>query len=306
MKQNSTLLNEEISKIKKMMSLNGDDVILETTTPAQDKIRGYVDAFYRAYSPWGTNTDGIIAVLNQIPDKSTFLEFYYLLRNLKKRSFEEIINDEFEDDNGPEALKIQQILKSKFNIDSNASVTGTQYMNPRQRMFKKAFKITNLNTTDPNKKDGLSAYMDTTKEPIKDLTQKQPEQTKQQDTTISSQTFNDVIGGKVVLKNIFFETAKFDLKPESIVELDKLVNFLQVNPKLKIEVGGHTDNQGKKQDNLSLSNNRAKAVYDYLVANKIEASRLSYKGYADNQPLVDNLTEPNRSKNRRTEFKILP
>ena len=213
MKQNSTLLNEEISKIKKMMSLNGDDVILETTTPAQDKIRGYVDAFYRAYGPWGTNTDGIIAVLNQIPDKSTFLEFYYLLRNLKKRSFEEIINDEFEDDNGPEALKIQQILKSKFNIDSNASVTGTQYMNPRQRMFKKAFKITNLNTTDPNKKDGLSAYMDTTKEPIKDLTQKQPEQ---QLTNTSPQTFNDVVGGKVVLKKGMTSNAIGELQQKLI------------------------------------------------------------------------------------------
>jgi outer membrane protein OmpA-like peptidoglycan-associated protein len=113
-------------------------------------------------------------------------------------------------------------------------------------------------------------------------------------------------GAKVVLKNIFFETSKFDLKPESVTELDKLVQFLQVNPKLKIEIGGHTDNQGKKQDNLILSNNRAKAVYDYLITNKIEMKRLSFKGYADNQPLVDNTTEANRSKNRRTEFKIIP
>ncbi len=114
-----------------------------------------------------------------------------------------------------------------------------------------------------------------------------------------------VAGAKVVLKNIFFETAKFDLKPESVTELDKLVQFLQVNPKVRIEVSGHTDNQGKKQENLTLSNNRAKAVYDYLVTNKIEASRITYKGYAETQPLVDNLTEANRAKNRRTEFKII-
>ncbi len=112
-------------------------------------------------------------------------------------------------------------------------------------------------------------------------------------------------GGKVVLKNIFFETAKFDLKPESVTELDKLVQFLQLNPKLRIEIGGHTDNQGKKQDNLTLSNNRAKAVYDYLITNKIDATRITYKGYAETQPLVDNLTEANRAKNRRTEFKII-
>jgi outer membrane protein OmpA-like peptidoglycan-associated protein len=114
-----------------------------------------------------------------------------------------------------------------------------------------------------------------------------------------------VAGAKVVLKNIFFETAKFDLKPESVTELDKLVQFLQVNPKVRIEVSGHTDNQGKKQDNLTLSNNRAKAVYDYLVTNKILASRITYKGYAETQPLVDNLTEANKAKNRRTEFKII-
>jgi outer membrane protein OmpA-like peptidoglycan-associated protein len=114
-----------------------------------------------------------------------------------------------------------------------------------------------------------------------------------------------IAGAKVVLKNIFFETAKFDLKPESVTELDKLVQFLQVNPKVRIEVSGHTDNQGKKQDNLTLSNNRAKAVYEYLVTNKIVSSRITYKGYAETQPLVDNLTEANRAKNRRTEFKII-
>ena len=83
------------------------------------------------------------------------------------------------------------------------------------------------------------------------------------------------------------------------------MQFLQVNPKVRIEVSGHTDNQGKKQDNLTLSNNRAKAVYEYLVTNKIVSSRITYKGYAETQPLVDNLTEANRAKNRRTEFKII-
>ena len=56
----------------------------------------------------------------------------------------------------------------------------------------------------------------------------------------------------------------------------------------------------------TLSNNRAKSVYDYLIANKIEAARLTFKGYADSKPINDNLTEQNRSKNRRTEFKITP
>jgi peptidoglycan hydrolase-like protein with peptidoglycan-binding domain len=214
MKQNSTLLNEEISKIKKMMSIKGGDVISESSF---ENVDASVASFKRATTGMlGTNIDGIMAGLNKLPNKETFISFNIALKKNTGKTFEQHINDEFEDDNGPEALKIQQILKSKFNIDTDASVTGTQYMNPRQRMFKKAFKITNLNTTDPNKKDGLSAYMDTTKEPIKDLTQKQPEQTKQQVTTTSPQTFNDVVGGKGVLKKGMTSNAIGELQQKLI------------------------------------------------------------------------------------------
>lgn len=112
--------------------------------------------------------------------------------------------------------------------------------------------------------------------------------------------------GRVVeLKNIFFDVNKWDLKPESKAELDKLVVFLTKNPTLKIELGGHTDNSGDKKFNVTLSANRAKAVYDYLVANgKIGAGRLSYKGYGDTRPKVPNDSPENKAKNRRTEFKV--
>ncbi|MBI35132.1 MAG: hypothetical protein CMP67_07195 [Flavobacteriales bacterium] len=113
------------------------------------------------------------------------------------------------------------------------------------------------------------------------------------------------IGGKVVLKNIFFDTDKFELKPESKVELEKLKEFLEKNPTLKIEIGGHTDNQGSKSHNLDLSKNRAKAVADWLIMNKIDKNRLSYKGYADDEPVMSNDTAEGRAKNRRTEFKII-
>jgi outer membrane protein OmpA-like peptidoglycan-associated protein/tetratricopeptide (TPR) repeat protein len=112
------------------------------------------------------------------------------------------------------------------------------------------------------------------------------------------------IGNKVILKNIFFETNKFDLKPESKSELQKLIDFLSVNPTLHIEISGHTDNVGNDQANLVLSQNRAKAVYDYLVASKINPERLIYKGYGKTQPIAPNDTEEGRAKNRRTEFKI--
>jgi outer membrane protein OmpA-like peptidoglycan-associated protein/tetratricopeptide (TPR) repeat protein len=112
-------------------------------------------------------------------------------------------------------------------------------------------------------------------------------------------------GGKVVLRNIFFDVDKYDLKEESKIELDKLVSFLKANPTLKIELSGHTDNTGLKQKNLDLSKNRAKSVMDYLIQQGIAANRLTYKGYADTQPIADNKTEKGRQLNRRTEFKII-
>lgn len=113
------------------------------------------------------------------------------------------------------------------------------------------------------------------------------------------------IGNSIILKNIFFDTDMFDLKQESTVELLKLVELLKKNPSLKIEIAGHTDNQGSKTHNQTLSQNRAKAVYDYLVKQGIAATRLSYKGYGDTAPIADNSTEDGRAKNRRTEFKVL-
>ena len=112
-------------------------------------------------------------------------------------------------------------------------------------------------------------------------------------------------GETVILKNIFFETAKFDLKPESQIELNKLIELLNKNPKMKIEISGHTDNVGGKDNNQTLSENRAKAVYNYLSANKISADRLTYKGYGDTKPIDSNDNEQGRANNRRTEFKVI-
>jgi outer membrane protein OmpA-like peptidoglycan-associated protein/tetratricopeptide (TPR) repeat protein len=117
---------------------------------------------------------------------------------------------------------------------------------------------------------------------------------------------NKIIAGeKAVLRNVFFDVDKFDLKPESKIELDKLVALLKANASMRIELSGHTDNTGNKQKNLELSNNRAKAVMQYLISNGIDATRLTFKGYADMQPIADNATEKGRKQNRRTEFKIL-
>jgi len=113
------------------------------------------------------------------------------------------------------------------------------------------------------------------------------------------------VGNKVILNNIFFDTNKFDLKPESITELQQLVDFLTLNPTLHIEISGHTDDVGSDVSNQTLSENRAKAVYQYLISNKIAAERLVFKGYGKTQPIVPNTSDEGRQKNRRTEFKII-
>ncbi|MDB5152241.1 MAG: OmpA family protein [Mucilaginibacter sp.] len=113
------------------------------------------------------------------------------------------------------------------------------------------------------------------------------------------------VGNKVILKNIFFDTNKSDIKDESKPELQKLIDFLSLNPTVHIEISGHTDNVGSDQFNQTLSENRAKAVYQYLINNEIKAGRLIYKGYGETQPIASNDNEEDRSRNRRTEFKIM-
>lgn len=109
----------------------------------------------------------------------------------------------------------------------------------------------------------------------------------------------------VILNNIFFDVNQFELKQQSIAELNRVIELLNDNPGIKILISGHTDNTGKATDNVKLSNNRAKAVVDYLIAKGIEAARLQYKGFGDTRPVADNSTEEGRAENRRTELTIL-
>ena len=109
----------------------------------------------------------------------------------------------------------------------------------------------------------------------------------------------------MVLKNILFKTAKWDLDPISFESLNAMVNFLKSNPSIRIQINGHTDNIGTEESNLQLSMMRAKSVVDYLIQNGIAENRLVYKGFGASQPIEDNLTEEGRAKNRRTEMLIV-
>jgi outer membrane protein OmpA-like peptidoglycan-associated protein len=113
------------------------------------------------------------------------------------------------------------------------------------------------------------------------------------------------IGQTMVLKNIFFETDSFNIRPESKIELNKLVQFLMLNPAIKVQISGHTDNAGSQEHNQLLSENRAKSVIAYLILNGIKADRLTSVGYGYSKPIDTNETAEGRANNRRTELTII-
>lgn len=110
------------------------------------------------------------------------------------------------------------------------------------------------------------------------------------------------LNATVRLKNIQFPSKSFQLEPVSMIELNKLVQLMNDNPSIKIRINGYTDNVGNDADNLKLSENRSKAVVQYIVSKGIDAKRLEAKGLGEANAIADNSTDDGRSLNRRTEF----
>lgn len=113
------------------------------------------------------------------------------------------------------------------------------------------------------------------------------------------------VGATMTLKNIYFEKALATLLPESVPELDKILNFLINNPTVSIELSGHTSSEGKDDYNLQLSTDRANAIKQWLVYKGIDEKRIVAIGYGKTKPVSDNNTEEGRKKNRRVELKII-
>jgi outer membrane protein OmpA-like peptidoglycan-associated protein len=109
---------------------------------------------------------------------------------------------------------------------------------------------------------------------------------------------------KQALQGIQFETNKADIKPESSVILDKIVDILVQNSDYLIEIQGHTDNVGKSMANLILSDNRAQAVLKYLTDKGLNKERFTARGFGDTKPVVSNKTEQGKAENRRVEFVV--
>jgi len=113
------------------------------------------------------------------------------------------------------------------------------------------------------------------------------------------------VGRTVRLNNVFFDTGKSELRPESGPELDRMVTTMNENPKLVIELGGHTDNVGGNELNQKLSQDRADSVREYFIGKGIEPDRVASKGFGENKPVATNDTDEGRQQNRRVEFLIV-
>ncbi len=108
----------------------------------------------------------------------------------------------------------------------------------------------------------------------------------------------------IAAKNVFFATASDKLLVQSNKRLDVVVGILNQNPSYKIQIDGHTDDQGKDEYNLDLSNRRAASVKAYLVGKGIAENRLSSTGYGETKPVADNKTAKGRAQNRRVEMTL--
>ena len=113
------------------------------------------------------------------------------------------------------------------------------------------------------------------------------------------------IGQVVRLNNVFFDFDKFNLRSESFVELDRVVQLLKENPGIEIEMSAHTDSKGADDYNYRLSDDRARSVREYIVSKGIDEKRIVSQGYGETKPVSTNETEEGRQLNRRVEFKII-
>ncbi len=126
-----------------------------------------------------------------------------------------------------------------------------------------------------------------------------------QTVEVKTETFDNKkieTGKDYILENVFFETAKYDLKTTSFAELDKVVKIMKDNPNYSVLIKGHTDNVGNKSANLILSDNRAQSVGNYLISKGISKDKITFKGFGSQVPVADNANPEGRAKNRRVEL----
>jgi len=133
-------------------------------------------------------------------------------------------------------------------------------------------------------------------------------------TLLDADVFNQKelkVGQKIILERIYFDFDKYDIRDESVVELNKLLLFMEKNPDVVVEISGHTDSRGTDDYNLKLSDNRAKSVVSWLKQRKIPGKRMVAKGYGETRHIAPNENPDGsdnpegRQMNRRIELTII-
>lgn len=122
---------------------------------------------------------------------------------------------------------------------------------------------------------------------------------------LSSDEVVEKAAAPVILNKVVFDAGKSTLVKEAYPQLDSVVTALKSNAVMKIEIGGYTDNIGDETSNKSLSEKRAKTVYDYFISKGIDESRMAYAGYGSKNPIAENTTNEGQKRNRRIEIRIL-
>ena len=107
---------------------------------------------------------------------------------------------------------------------------------------------------------------------------------------------------EIILRNVMFPSNSYEFDESSFNELNDLVDYLNKNPDISLHIQGHTDNIGSDYENLILSENRARVIFEYLVSNS--SNKITYKGYGERKPIADNDSAEGRFLNRRTSFTI--
>ncbi|ARS34028.1 OmpA family protein [Pontibacter actiniarum] len=114
------------------------------------------------------------------------------------------------------------------------------------------------------------------------------------------------VSANVQMENLYFATDEYELRPESVQELDRIAAIMKANPTLNISIEGHTDSRASDSYNMTLGQNRADAAFDYLVSKGISPKRMVTVTYGESRPAVPNTSAENMQLNRRTMFKVLP
>ncbi|MBN2715495.1 MAG: OmpA family protein [Deltaproteobacteria bacterium] len=118
-------------------------------------------------------------------------------------------------------------------------------------------------------------------------------------------TYDGSMDKEYILEGVTFDMGTANLKKSSHKKLQPLVEYMKIRPEIYVELSGHTDNQGDPEKNLNLSEQRANEVKKYLVSQGIDADRIAVTGYGDQKPIASNKTVEGRTKNRRTEVRIV-